>query len=133
MGLITAIRVIVAGAAGIAVFALFEKVLHVQTWISAVISIVAVAVGIATSVADFAKKVIEPIKLLSDTKKTQLETEKLQRDADKENRLIQPATPDEIRQYSSLRERKIRYVCLEEQKESLKANPFVVDDREDKR
>ena len=112
----------------VALFAVSIKYFHLQTWLSALLAGLALAITLLSQALDTAKKPLELTKLA-------LETAKLRRDAKKEKEkenLVKLPTDEEVREFgASYTERKLRALYrLEEQRELLAIKSFIAEERD---
>lgn len=115
-----------------AAFSLIHQLLHLRTWISAVIAIAIAAVTFSSQFFDFAKKPLELRKLWLENAKLKREAEQDKRAEEQARRLVRLPTPYEVKEYgASYVEREIRRRYRREELDRLRVNIFIIDSHEE--
>jgi hypothetical protein len=126
------LRLLIPPILAAAAFALIHQLLHLQTWISAVIAAAVAAVAFSSQFFDFAKKPLEVRKLWLENAKLKREAEKDRRAEEQAQRLVRLPTPDEVKEYcASYVEREIQRRYRREDLDRLHVKIFIIDSREE--
>jgi len=118
-----------------AISALVARYFQLQTFISLLIGLVVTAAVFVAEVLDFVKKPLELWKLRLEIAKLRREAKDAAQAQQEGNRLVRPATPEEITKYGvSYSERKLEiYIQVENDREKLEAKTFIARLREERK
>jgi hypothetical protein len=117
---------------GIAAFVIIQELLHVQSWIAAIIAGAALIFTFLSAVFEFLKKPLELQKLWRENEKLKRENKRFE---EEKNRRIHEPTPAEVEKYSAPYIERIvtqRY-RREERLDRVSVRRFIVESHEERR